>query len=351
MTPVLEDISLDYTLNTSPTGSMVIASGATYTTVTDVALTLSATDDLDSSSNLQMLVSENSDFTGASWESFVPLKIFTLSTGDGTKTVYVKFKDTAGNISETYSDIIIYDSNPPSDEISINTNATHTKTREVTLTIDATDALSGVYQMLISEDSAFTGASWETYTITKSWTLSTTDGTKTVYIKFKDTAGNISSIFSDSIILDTTVPLTLLKLNNADFNSDITLWEVTSQRPTFSGTTDPLATVTITIHSDTTIVGTTTADATGTWSWTPTTDISLGTYTVTVTSQDLAGNTKSLSFTLEVKGATAAATTLPNTGIPLALALLTILFFTLSGWGTKLILKLHTLLSNYKKSF
>jgi len=108
--------------------------------------------------------------------------------------------------------------------------------------------------------------------------------------------------------------------------------------------------VTITL-SPGTITGTTTADATGAWSWTPTTDISLGTYTVTVTSQDLAGNTKSLSFTLMVKGTTAAATTLPNTGIPLALALLTILFFTLSGWGTKFILKLHTLLSNYKKSF
>jgi len=334
--------------NTAPTGSMTINSGDTYTILPEVTLTLTATDATSGVS--QMMVSEDSTFTGASWETYATTKSMTLSSGDGTKTVYVKFKDQAGNISEVYSDTIILDGTAPSDEISINSNATYTKAREVTLTIDATDVLSGVYQMMISEQADLSDGTWETYATTKSWTLSTGDGTKTIYLKFKDLAGNISSIFHDSIILDTTVPITLLKLGNTDFNSDIASWEVTSTKPPFSGTTDPNATVTITL-SPGTITGTTTADATGAWSWTPTTDISLGTYTVTVTSQDLAGNTKSLSFTLEVKGATAAATTLPDTGIPLALALLTILFFTLSGWGTKFILKLHTLLSNYKKSF
>jgi len=107
-----------------------------------------------------------------------------------------------------------------------------------------------------------------------------------------------------------------------------------------------LATVTITIHSDTTIVGTTTADATGTWSWTPTTDLSLGTHTVTVTSQDLAGNTKSLSFTLEVKGTTT--TTLPNTGGDLMM-IFTIACLFLSGLGIKAVEMLRLALSRFKK--
>ncbi|MBM4402073.1 MAG: carboxypeptidase regulatory-like domain-containing protein [Candidatus Cloacimonetes bacterium] len=58
--------------------------------------------------------------------------------------------------------------------------------------------------MMVSNSSDFAGASWETYAISKSWTLTSGDGSKTVYIKFKDTAGNTSSTYSDSIILDTT---------------------------------------------------------------------------------------------------------------------------------------------------
>ena len=46
----------------------------------------------------------------------------------------------------------------------------------------------------------------ETYATSKTWTLSSGDGTKTVYAKFKDTAGNWSTAYSDTITLDTTAP-------------------------------------------------------------------------------------------------------------------------------------------------
>lgn len=45
--------------------------------------------------------------------------------------------------------------------------------------------------------------SWETYSTSKNWTLSSGDGTKTVYVQFKDTAGWGSSSYSDTIRLDT----------------------------------------------------------------------------------------------------------------------------------------------------
>ena len=48
------------------------------------------------------------------------------------------------------------------------------------------------------------GATWsspEPYATTKSWTLEPGDGTKTVYVKFKDNVGNWSIAYSDSIIL------------------------------------------------------------------------------------------------------------------------------------------------------
>ncbi|MEM5820012.1 MAG: hypothetical protein QXO19_03915, partial [Candidatus Aenigmatarchaeota archaeon] len=46
---------------------------------------------------------------------------------------------------------------------------------------------------------------WEDCTQTKSWTLSSGDGTKTVYYQVRDKAGNIKET-SDSIILDTSAP-------------------------------------------------------------------------------------------------------------------------------------------------
>lgn len=94
---------------TAPTGSVVINSGNSYTTSTSVTLTISAADNVDPASSIQMQVSNNSDFSEASWESYAASKSWTLTSGDGTKTVYIRFKDSDGNISSTYSDSIIYD--------------------------------------------------------------------------------------------------------------------------------------------------------------------------------------------------------------------------------------------------
>ncbi len=55
--------------------------------------------------------------------------------------------------------------------------------------------------MTVSESVLFAGASWETYATSKSFTLSSGAGVKTVYAKFKDAAGNISTAVSDMITL------------------------------------------------------------------------------------------------------------------------------------------------------
>ncbi len=52
-----------------------------------------------------------------------------------------------------------------------------------------------------------TCSTWETYAPSKSWTLTTGDGSKTVYAWFKDVAGNAdTSPYSSAIILDVTPP-------------------------------------------------------------------------------------------------------------------------------------------------
>ncbi len=82
----------------------------------------------------------------------------------------------------------------------INGGASLTNSTSVTLTLSASDTGSGVSQMGFSNDGS-TWSSWETYATPKSWTLSSGDGTKTVYVQFKDKAENVSESFSDTILL------------------------------------------------------------------------------------------------------------------------------------------------------
>jgi hypothetical protein len=99
---VLTGIKLD---KTAPTGSIIINSDDNSTSSTSVTLALSAND---SSGVAQMHFSSNgTDWT--SWETCATSKNWTLSSGDGEKTVYVQFKDTAGWVSESYSDTILLD--------------------------------------------------------------------------------------------------------------------------------------------------------------------------------------------------------------------------------------------------
>ncbi|OGY59092.1 MAG: hypothetical protein A3B23_01545 [Candidatus Colwellbacteria bacterium RIFCSPLOWO2_01_FULL_48_10] len=96
---------------------------------------------------------------------------------------------------------------PVSTSISINGGASVANTTAVTLTLGAVDS-SGVSSMMIANDSAFTGATFETYATTKAWTLTSGNGAKIVYAKFKDSVGNISAAVSDSINLDISAVVT-----------------------------------------------------------------------------------------------------------------------------------------------
>ena len=97
------------------------------------------------------------------------------------------------------------DTTPPTGTVSINNNATYTNTTTVTLNLSATDNSGTVGQMQFSSDNV-TYSTPEAYATTKAWTLATGDGTKPVYAKFKDAAGNWSTPVTDTIVLDRTSP-------------------------------------------------------------------------------------------------------------------------------------------------
>ncbi len=191
--------------------SIVINDDETYTNSTSVQLTLSAVDYGVGSGVYQMAFSTDGTNWGA-WELYSTTKSYILSTGDGTKTVHIRVKDHANNIAST-SDTIILDVTPPTSlSIVVNDNDTYTKSLLVTLTLNATDALSGIHQMSFSTNSV-NWTDWELFNKTKIIPLSAVDGERIIYFRVSDKAGNIG-VTNDTIILDTTSPHTLSILIN-----------------------------------------------------------------------------------------------------------------------------------------
>ncbi|MFX1393619.1 MAG: hypothetical protein ACFFAH_08590, partial [Promethearchaeota archaeon] len=153
---------------------------------------------------------------GESWGTWEPAsgtKSWTLTSGDGTKTVYYEIIDNAG-FSSIFSDIIDLDTTDPTGSITIDAGADWTTSTDVELTLTFYDATSGVDQVRYRNEGESWGT-WEPASGTKSWTLTSGDGIKTVYYEIIDNAG-LSSIFSDTIGLDTGSPYVLFVSSTAN---------------------------------------------------------------------------------------------------------------------------------------
>ena len=106
-TNATDTITLD---TVAPTGSVVIAGGATYTASTSVNLTPSTTD---ATSGFAQMSFSNDESSWSAWESYAPSKSWTLSAGDGSKTVYARYQDNAGNISARQQTQLHWTPHPP----------------------------------------------------------------------------------------------------------------------------------------------------------------------------------------------------------------------------------------------
>ena len=98
---------------------------------------------------------------------------------------------------------------PSGVSLSINSGAEYTTSRNVTLAIGTSDSDTTGYPMKIwgiDGIGAESDASWETFATSKSVTLPSGDGLKTVYVKIRDDVYNESSAVSASITLNTSVP-------------------------------------------------------------------------------------------------------------------------------------------------
>ena len=75
---------------------MTINQGDAVTTNANVTLQLTASDNSGAVSAMRF---SNEGFAFSGWEPFATNKAWTLSAGDGPKTVYAQFKDAVDNVS------------------------------------------------------------------------------------------------------------------------------------------------------------------------------------------------------------------------------------------------------------
>ncbi len=97
----LHQLNSDSSYDPPPFGRVFINNGAPATYDPNITLTLSA---FDNSGSVVSMRFSNNNFSWSSWELYNNSKNWSLSIlgGDGLKTVYVQFKDEAGNISGSY---------------------------------------------------------------------------------------------------------------------------------------------------------------------------------------------------------------------------------------------------------
>lgn len=199
---------------TPPTGAITINE---VSPTNQGTLHLTITSDLTLGAG-QMMFSEDPAFGGAVYQPFATSATFAVSAGDGVKTVYARFMDAAGNeTSAEISDSVTVDRTAPDVDLYINGGAAVTTSRDVVLTIPASDALSGVTQMVVSSNPDF-GEPYVAYSPVANFTLPAGDGSKTVYVQVRDAAGNFTNA-SDTITLDSTAPAGSVTLNLKPFTS------------------------------------------------------------------------------------------------------------------------------------
>ncbi|HAM49766.1 MAG TPA: hypothetical protein DCP92_03390, partial [Nitrospiraceae bacterium] len=149
-------------------GSLSINGGAAATKTASVTLALSASGPNGVS---QMCISNTSTCTA--WRTFATTTNWTLTSGDGTKTVSAWFKDSSGNTSAPYSTSILLDRTAP-------TNGTVTATPgpgQITLSWSGfTDAGSGIGGYKVVYAHGYTPYSCSAGTIVPDY-----DGTSTTY--------------------------------------------------------------------------------------------------------------------------------------------------------------------------
>lgn len=194
----------------------------------------------------------------AIWQAITREKAVYLTTDDGIKTIYAQFKDKAGNISvNVVSDTTELDTVTPSASLVL-VNNDDAKAKDnpsnvalfaarVTYTNDTSEnsvqfKLYGDFTenaqsaQGITEDNAewkdLVKSAGKDYQLVTNLYCTAGAGTKTIYLKVKDNAGNVSGAVSATFVYDTSAPE--VTVSDIDYNR---ISKVHSERRNNSGST------------------------------------------------------------------------------------------------------------------
>jgi hypothetical protein len=244
----------------------------------------------------------------------------TANTDNGTASITVaagQYTDAAGNLGGAgATPSITFDTRAPATTVasailsadsgtSGNDFITNVAAQTVSGTLSA--SLAAGERVEVSLDNGSTWSMAAAAVGSSTWSFAATlAGSNTLQVRVVDAAGNAGSVHSQAYTLDTNAPAAPStpnldagsdtgSLNDDDITGDTT--------PTFSGTAEVGATVTLFINDNS--VGSGEADANGKWTIT-TAQLDGGSYDVTVKATDLAGNQSGASAPLGVTVITAA---------------------------------------------
>lgn len=159
-----------------------------------------------SSYTLQVATDNDFSYTVFSTQAIESTAVPPVPLSYGTRYYWrVRAKNNVGtgDWSSTWS-FIAKSSAPKILSFEIEARSQYTNSMSVELTISARNAA----EMQFSSDGLAWGE-WEPYQTSKSYTLETLDGSKNIYIRVRDNAGDIGQIVLGSIILDQTPPSTV----------------------------------------------------------------------------------------------------------------------------------------------
>jgi len=141
---------------------------------------------------------------------------------EGAVTVRLEVSDLAGNEAVPSFWNFTIATTAPEGWVVINGDSPVTETPEVTLNLFAADIIVAVTEMMISLDGVFDSEVWVPYeTTVENYAIPAISGTRTVYVKFRDSAGNESIVYSDTIVLLLDVPNTFITESPQSITADI----------------------------------------------------------------------------------------------------------------------------------
>jgi len=184
-----------------------INAGADTTTSQSVSVSVSF-----SGTTTYYMISEDPSFTGASWKALTANIPFILNNTEGFHQIYLKLKNSFGE-SSVVSDSIYFKKVPFSfNSVSINNGDASTPSTAVKITLDMSGELPLSYK--VSENFSFNDVpDWTTFTTNIiPFTLSSTLGKKTVYVKVKTSTKEVTK--SDNILLTEPASLSSISLDS-----------------------------------------------------------------------------------------------------------------------------------------